>query len=156
MTIRLMVGLVANLCFLLTARSASACSCDVPPVDVAIGQADVIFSGPLTRMEVTDVVGVLRAIFQVREPLKGQAGRNFIAYTHRFGGSCLGYDFRVGHEYIVFAIANDAKGGPLHMPRVLSSAYVVYLCSGTADLQNPTGTGNRRLYEVRQQLKPKR
>jgi hypothetical protein len=42
----------------------------------------------------------------VREVLKGHAARNFTIYSHSFGGSCLGFDFKVGREYVVVALTN--------------------------------------------------
>ena len=145
----LLVLLLALLC---DPSSAFACSCDIPPTDIAIRQADVIVSGPVTRIEVTQVPGVLRVTIYVRETLKGQADRNFTIYSHPYGGSCVGYDFRVGREYVVFAQANTR---PFHIAGAPSDSHIVPLCGGTADLENPTGDGNRRLYEARQQLKSK-
>ena len=134
--------------------SASACDCSVPPIDIAIRQADVVISGSVTRIEVTETTGVLRVNVYVRETLKGQASGNFTIYSHPFGASCLGYNFQVGREYVVFAAANDPRRQPFHMPEAPSTGHVVHLCGGTADLQNPVGNDNRRLEEARQRLRP--
>jgi hypothetical protein len=152
---RFVAPLVLLLALWCDPSTAYACTCAVPPIDIAIRQADVIVSGPATRIEVTQVPGVLRATIYVRETLKGQADRNFTIYTHPPGGSCVGYDFRVGREYVVFAQANGPTVGPLHIAEAPPNSYIVPLCGGTADLQNPISDGNRRLYEARQRLKPK-
>jgi hypothetical protein len=149
---RLVALLVVLLAWLCVPSSASACSCVVPPTDIAIRQAEIILSGPVTRIEVTQVPGVLRVTIHVRETLKGRADRTFTIYSHPYGGSCVGYDFRVGREYVVFARANT---GPFRIDGAPQDSHIVPLCGGTADLQNPVGDGNRRLYETRQQLKSK-
>jgi hypothetical protein len=131
--------------------SASACSCDVPAIDKLIAQADVIFSGPVTRMEVTETTGVLRVTVYVRETLKGQANSNFTIYNLADTASCRGYDFRVGREYVVFAMVNDKKS--FQIPAAPRTGHLVSLCGGTAELNDPLGRGRRRLYEVKQRLK---
>jgi hypothetical protein len=133
---------------------AVACDCGVPPIGIAIAQADVILTGSVTRIEVTEVTGVHRIAVDVRERFKGQPGHNFTIYSHPFGVSCLGYDFRVGREYVVFAMVNNNKSELFQIPGAPRTGHLVYLCSGTADLAN--AVGNRRLLEVRQSLKPKR
>jgi hypothetical protein len=130
---RLLLVLLVLATFISDPPSASACDRDVPPIDLAIRQADVIFSGPATRIEATAVTGVLRVNVYVRESFKGQPDRNFTIDSHPYGGSCLGYDFRVGREYVIFAMANDAKTGPFQMAGAPRTGHLVYLCSGTAE-----------------------
>jgi len=127
--------------------TAFALSCDVPLIDIAIRQATAILTGHVTRIEVTEVTGVLRVTVNVRETLKGQPDRNFTIYSDE--RSSVRYDFRVGREYIVFSRGNDS----LDIAGLPRTAQVAYLCSGTAELRSAEGT--RRLSEVRERLKPK-
>jgi hypothetical protein len=149
-----LTGVVLALMAFWSPSRALACDCGIPPVDIAIRQADVILSGPVTRIETTEIAGVLRVTVYVREVLKGHADRIFAIYSRPFGGPCLGFDFKVGREYVVFALTNASPHGSFHMPEAPATGQVVHLCGGTADLQNPLGPGNRRLQEVRRRLKP--
>ena len=136
------------LAILITAPSrALALDCDVPPIDIAIRQATVILTGQVTRLEVTEVPGLLRVTVNVRETLKGQPDRNFTIYSDE--RSSVRYDFRVGRGYIVFSRGNDS----LKIAGLPATAHVAYLCSGTAELSS--AEGKRRLSEVRERLKPK-
>jgi hypothetical protein len=90
---------------------------------------------------------------KVREGLKNALPNSVLTlYGHRFGISCLGYDFRVARSYLIFA----AAPWPGSDPRIGSDSYVASLCGGTTDLGNPTG--NAMLDEARRLvgLKPTR
>ena len=139
-------------------RTAYACDCSTLPVDMSIAQADVIVRATVTRMETTETAGVLRLIASVRESFKGASTTTLTIYTHPFGFSCLGYDFRVGREYVVFARINNGmingnRSDLLQMRDVPSTVYVVYLCGGTADVGR--ADGYQRLAALRQRLKLK-
>jgi hypothetical protein len=79
-------------------------------------------------------------------------------YTHPFGGSGLGYDFRVGREYVIFARINngmlDGRNSEVFQMRdVPSTDYTVYLCGGTADVAS--ADGKQPITALRQRLKLK-
>jgi len=127
--------------------SASAWDCDVPPLDVALRQATAILTGQVTRMEVTEVAGVVRVTVNVRETFKGEHNSTFTIYSYT--RSTVSYEFRIGREYIVFARGNDSPT-VAELPR---TGQIAYLCGGTAELHS--ADGKRRLSEVRERLKPK-
>jgi hypothetical protein len=109
-------------------------------------------------MEKTETAGILRVNASVHESFKGGATTTLTIYSHPFGASCLGYDFRVGREYVIFATLNNGmingrKSDVFQMRDAPPTAYIVYLCSGTADLGR--ADGHERLAALRQGLKVK-
>ena len=138
--------------------TAYACDCSALPLDTSIAQADMVVRATVTRMETTETAAVLRLTASVSETFKGTTTTTVTIYTHPFGASCLEYDFRAGREYVVFArinngMLNGRKSNVLQMRDVPATAYVVYLCGGTADVAR--GDGHERLAAVRQRLKLK-
>src|SRR5215510_11100654 len=93
-------------CFVGQSPNAYACDCSTLPIDASIAQADMIVRATVTRIETTETAGVLRLIAFVGETFKGAATTTLTIYTHPFGVSCMGYDFRVGRDYVVFSMLN--------------------------------------------------
>jgi hypothetical protein len=144
--------------FVVQPPSLYACDCATRPIEESIARADMIVRATVMRMEATETAGVLRLIGSVRETFRGAPSTTLTIYTHPFGASCLGYDFKVGREYVIFAILNNGiingmKSDVLHMRDAPSTAYIVYLCSGTADTSRPDG--HERLAALRQWLTSK-
>ena len=121
--------------------------CDVPPLDVAIRQATAILTGQVTRIDVTEVAGVVRVTVNVRETFKGKHNSTFTIYSNT--RSTISYEFQIGREYILFARDNDS----LKIAELPRTAQIAYSCSGTAE--TGSADGSRRLAQVRERLKPK-
>jgi hypothetical protein len=106
-----------------------------------------VVSGLVTAINLDRQTGLLRVEVDIRESFKREAANPPRAiYTALFGNSCYGFDFRVGREYVIFALAPPtARWGP--SPRVRTTGLVVALCGGTAEIGNLHG--NRALQELR-------
>ena len=137
----------------LGSSSAYACTCAQPATAEAMDRARVVIVGVVSAMSVVEEGGpepLIKIEVKVREGLKNARPNNVVTlYGHRFGMSCLGYDFRVARSYLIFA------GGPLPAldPRIAPDAYVASLCGGTTDLGNRTG--NAMLEEARRLVRQK-
>jgi hypothetical protein len=106
--------ILAFIVFLLIGGStAQACDCVGPRGKAALDNAKVAFSGKVLKIRYLDrresIVGEPRIIvtFQVYRVWKGRPKSTIVLHTVLNKGSCNGYWFKEGEEYLVFARAND-------------------------------------------------
>lgn len=97
----LVLGLLVN--------SALACDCDMPPAPKkALQQAAAVFVGQVTQIKILDKKEyhgdyAMQVQFKVANSWKGVNGAQAVVQTGAEGGADCGYDFEVGHEYLVYA-----------------------------------------------------
>ena len=92
---------------------AVACTCDLPPphksqrqlITSARNSSQAVFSGVVLK---TDEVGIslVRVTLKVDAFWKGPLPSNVIVTTGSGRGDC-GYQFTVGHRYLVYAYGSD-------------------------------------------------
>ena len=133
--------LAISLCFPSNARSSSMCSCLIRPMsDSARGiaelrTADIVFVGRVTSVvDTTQAGGVVhfrRATFAVQLGWKGTVGNSITVFTPTGGGAC-GFEFAVGKQYLVFAMAEangviHTRGCSATQPLATARGYLVGL-----------------------------
>ncbi len=107
--------LAISLCLAPSVPSSSMCSCvigrttDSARAVAELGTDDVIFIGRVTSVvdtatEPGGVVHFRRATFTVHQAWKGPLARSITIFTPASGGGC-GFQFAVGTQYLVFAMA---------------------------------------------------
>ena len=84
---------------ILPASPASACSCAYTSKEQQARSADVVFTGRVRSVELTQ--SVRRARFRVRVVYKGDVDRRVLVVTASQGSAC-GCHFREGERYTVF------------------------------------------------------
>jgi hypothetical protein len=131
---------------------AAACTCAVPPMSIAIEQADLVVTGRVRKMEWDETTGVIATEIRIAETLRGTLPPlPFRVYAYAGGGGhCLGFTFNAGREYLIFATRNERfvrNGLGLKIP---PHHFVTSECGGTIELHNLAG--NQRLQEVRKIL----
>lgn len=88
----------------------SACSCaEMPSVEEEFERSQAVFSGKVLDVrEKKDIKGFMRksVLFEVTNTWKGVEQSQVIITTGQGGGDC-GIDFKVGHDYLVYA--NESK-----------------------------------------------
>jgi|ERR1043166_1094413 hypothetical protein len=110
--------LAISLCLPPTAPTASMCSCLIRPGSdsaralAELSTADVVFVGKVTSVVDTaqpgGVVQSRRATFTLQLGWKGPVDRSITVLTPTSGAAC-GFEFAVGTQYLVFAMA-EASG----------------------------------------------
>lgn len=115
--------ILAGLMCALWLPQAMACSCIPPlPASEAFKSADAVFVGSVTSFgvrgepEKSDFDGreVLafrqgrQAVFRVKKAYKGVQEETITVFTGEGGGDC-GFDFIVGHEYLIYANTSDGQ-----------------------------------------------
>jgi len=110
--------LAISLCFPPSAPPSSMCSCLMRPGPdsargvAALRTADVVFVGKVTSVvDTTQPTGIphfRRATFTVQQAWKGPVAKSITVLTGAGGGDC-GFEFVVGSQYLVFAMA-EASG----------------------------------------------
>ena len=108
----LLILLILSLDWLVTAPPAVyACSCaPPPPPQEALAAATAVFAGQVTAVEakegpIISSADPVRVTFYVAQVWKGDLPQNVVVTTPREDASC-GFNFIVGHEYIVYAQDN--------------------------------------------------
>ena len=105
----------------------AACSCIMPPpADIALSEADAVFSGEVLEVNKSKENNGKTIVFKVGETWKGIDSTNISIFTGNDSASC-GIDFTVGKEYLVYAHTLDSTG-----ESILSTT----LCDRTAELAN--------------------
>ena len=110
--------LAISLCFPPSAPPSSMCSCLIRPGPdsarglAALRIADVVFVGKVASVvDTTQSTGIphfLRVTFMVQQAWKGHVAKSITVLTGAGGGDC-GFEFVVGTQYLVFAMA-EATG----------------------------------------------
>ena len=138
---------------ILGSSPAYACTCGQSPTAEAVDRARVVVLGVVSAMSVVDEgqpEPLIKIEVKVREALKNAAPNGVLTlYGHRFGLSCLGYDFRIARSYLIFA----APPWPGSDPRIRPDTYVATLCGGTTELGGRQGLA--MLDEVRRAVSGK-
>jgi hypothetical protein len=131
---------------------AAACTCAVPAMSIATEQADLIVTGRVVRMEWHATTEVIETEIKVADTLRGTLPPlplRVYAYDEG-GGSCLGFSFKAGREYLIFATRNERYLRNGLGLKIAPHHYVTSECGGTIELHNPAGS--QRLEEVRKIL----
>lgn len=111
----LCAGLLSVLLSMNAAAPGAACSCLTPPPPVlALVEADAVFEGVVTAIELEARDGerpggissadLMRVSFRVLRSWKGLEAAEATVFTARMDASC-GYEFAVGQRYLVYASA---------------------------------------------------
>jgi hypothetical protein len=147
----LSLGSIVLSALLLVPSESSACDCAGLGLRASIDRSVVIATGRVISME-GNTWGAISVEVAVRETLKGRPGTNLTIQAEPWGMSCYGYNFQVGHDYLLF-IGRNRRDDVMKAP---PGSYVVYLCSGTSELsQGPTSEpsrGEQLLEDVRKAL----
>ena len=86
----------AALCLFVGGKSASACTCRVPPPpQIALQKTDAVFSGTV----VTTLGG--RVVFRVDRAYKGALG-SVVSVSEPLAGSSCGHGFAAGQRWLVY------------------------------------------------------
>ena len=124
----------------LFASPVFACDCSLMPVRLALGSNDLVFSGVVTSVRLTqqqaDGDGLTIVELSVEKSWKGAPMRLVTLHFHHNEAACEGYAFAVGQRYVVFAKRNPPGFSDLYR---LGSAltYGVTRCGGTSLQTNP-------------------
>ena len=108
-----------TLLVLVTAAPAAACTCvESPPPAEALEQADLVFTGTVTKVETIDTGRGGRTFpqvavrFDVDDVYKGRSGAKTVIETAESSAAC-GYTFEEGVTYLVYAFdPSEASGAP--------------------------------------------
>jgi len=130
--------LIAVLWVFGVSETVKACDCKGVGGKAALLNADVAFSGKVTKIEYLDDSKQRRpeprivVTFEVYRVWKGKPKRKMVLHTIFNGFSCGGYWFYEGKEYLVFAKSNDTNIANLY-PKSKQSLGVG-ICNGTTQL----------------------
>jgi hypothetical protein len=113
----LRAGLLSVLLGMNAAAPGAACSCLTPPPPVlALIEADAVFEGVVTAIEVEkkadgrpdsySSADLMRVIFRVLRSWKEVESAEAVVFTARMDASC-GYEFAVGQRYLVYASTSE-------------------------------------------------
>ena len=121
---------------LLYATPAFACDCSMRRPADALGDADLVFSGPVVSARLarpSEPVGEALTVveFALARSWTGTPRRTVVLHTQRNSFSCEGHDFVVGQRYLVFARRNTAEVSRRYPVPVATVTYGVTLCGGT-------------------------
>ena len=79
------------------------CSCmEPPPPEDAYEEADVVFSGEVTNMVISEEGYYYEVTFQIIDIWKGEYLEEITVLTELFSDTC-GYPFQINNEYLVYA-----------------------------------------------------
>jgi hypothetical protein len=117
-----------------------ACDCSLMPVRLALGPNDLVFSGVVTSVRLTqqqaDGDGLTIVELSVQKSWKGAPMPSVRLHFHHNEAACEGYAFAAGQRYVVFAKRN--LPGFSERYRMQSAVtYGVTLCGGTSLQTNP-------------------
>jgi hypothetical protein len=145
--VRISILLLASALFFCSARNAEACDCiSVPssaPIKVNPAWKGMLGVGRIEAVRTFESngiqTGVLAVDVIVSEAFQNATPGRVTIYTHPFGASCYGYDFRIGLEYLISAIPSESLDPDREViPNVLpAGSQIVSLCGGTAELRTP-------------------
>jgi hypothetical protein len=132
------LALVFMVFLLLGSREAAACDCTGPHGKAALAHANVAFSGKVIKIEYldhreqTNPEPRIIVTFRVDRVWKGEPKREVVLHTVFNKGTCNGYSFKEGEEYLVFAHAGDAEAAKM-FPSA-KNTLGVGTCGGTSPL----------------------
>lgn len=108
----------------------SACSCaELPSVEEELKQSQAVFSGKVVNVsEKQSIKGQVTksVLFKVTNTWKGVKQSQIIITTGLGGGDC-GFDFKEGHEYLVYANESTMYG---------AKSLVTIICNRTNELSS--------------------
>lgn len=88
-------------------RTARACSCPSRTTKVSVSQSQTVFVGKVTRVEEYGksygAHRAKRAHLKVLDAWKGLAVGRVVKVDGGLAGGMCGVDFKIGHQYLVFA-----------------------------------------------------
>jgi hypothetical protein len=138
-------------------RNAEACDCvSVPsraPIKVDPAWKGMLGVGQVVALRLVEIDGrptsVLAVDVIVSEAFQNATPGRVTIYSHVFGASCYGYDFRIGQEYLIATIPSESLDREREvLPNLLAAgSQVVPLCGGTAELR--TRAAQQRLDRLR-------
>ena len=109
--------------------TSHACSCVEPPsVESELERSDAVFSGEVLEVKEQKDFGDFmkkRVLFEVTDTWKGFSESQVIITTGSGGGDC-GFEFQVGHEYLVYAVESTMYSD--------ESELVTIICDRTTEL----------------------
>jgi hypothetical protein len=124
----------------LFASPVFACDCSLMPVRLALGSNDLVFSGVVTSVRLTqqqaDGDGLTIVELSVQKSWKGAPMPLVRLHFHHNEAACEGYAFAVGQRYVVFAKRN-MPGFSERYGMQSTVTYGVTLCGGTSSQTNP-------------------
>jgi hypothetical protein len=125
------IYIIIILGFLFYLQSVWACSCFPPSELHSLQNNDAAFIGRVTNIEFMEDPGKVveprvKVHFDVLRNWKGIQGSDVIVETKNNQGTCQGYRFELGHEYLVFGDLTKSQVG------------VEHLCGGTRELRHVT------------------
>ena len=141
--VRISTLLLASALFVGSARTADACECistSVGTVKVDPEWKGMLAVGRVTALRLVEKDGAPTNIVAVdvivSEALRNATPGRLTIYTHVFGASCYGYDFRIGQEYLIGTIPSELLDRDREvLPHLLPvGSHVVSLCGGAAEL----------------------
>jgi len=111
------------------------------------GSKTLLVVGKVIEQRLIDPSGIVEVQLQISETfLNPSPSDRVTVYTMLFGVSCYGYDFKIGHEYLVSTILSDSldrRVEPL-VYAVPGGSQVVGL-GGAFDLRTPEAQQRLRL-----------
>lgn len=111
---KLLLAVIGVACLLLNQSEARACSCELPLGDLTHKQqvkkarkhSQAVFAGEVVEILRPAETNIVIVKFRVEHSWKGKLEKEVALSTGRGGGDC-GYQFRVGHTYLVYAYGFD-------------------------------------------------
>jgi len=105
------------------ARQAQACQCGTkPPVDVALGQSDVVVAGVVTAVDQeasNPAAGALPPVSRVRIKIQKRWKGAAVSELTLTQASTCAYSFHLGRAYLVFAGSHGSPNGNVEASKCL-------------------------------------
>ena len=124
------------------APPAFACDCNVKQVGDALDLADFVVSGIVTSIRLARVDQFGREAptvveIAIQRTWKGKTVPAMTLHTQRNSSSCVGFEFAVGDQYLVFATRNSEALTRRYGLPATSVTYGVTSCGGTTNSRDP-------------------
>jgi hypothetical protein len=144
--VRISILLLAAALVFCSGRNAEACDCvsvrSGAPIKVDPAWKGMLGVGQVVALRLLESDGrptnVLAVDVIVSEAFQNTTPGRVTIYTHVFGASCYGYDFRIGQEYLIATIPSESLDREREvLPNLLAAgSQIVSLCGGTVELRN--------------------